>query len=261
MNRRLLIPGLIVALVLLAAIVLMTAPNQAGNLAPLPGATRVSITPPARPSTRALAFGLDATGDPAALAWFESICRPGDWVILRPQDVAAVANLKCGTKTVIFNSYTEAAAALPNLAGEINAIGYDPEHRTQTPAAEQTDPVGALVKFDQLATKNNLLTTIGPDRNFDVSNGVGFAPYVYQYTLQLQQFGYDLPAIHKFSDGLIAQLRAANPKIRIVAQLRADLTVPQLLDIAHQVDLDGISIIFNPDRLQTVKDFVVAAHG
>ena len=203
-----------------------------------------------------LVFGLRIT--PGLVDWFNQNARPNDVAAITPQETAILDRITAGKKQVLFASAAVAEQIVPTLAGKIDIISYDLEHWPQTPQDEQADPVAAIKRMRALADQYSLQLTVGPDRQFEQQYGTQLAPYVDQFGLQVQRLQTDPQAVQSFAVPLIQQLRQANAKLKIVAQVRTEGGVDALLPLVDSIkgDIDGIGILYTPQTVPVVKDFV-----
>jgi hypothetical protein len=203
-----------------------------------------------------LSFGLRIT--PGLVEWFNQNARPNDVAATTAKEAAILDQITAGKKQVLFASAAEAEQLAPSLAGKIDIISYDLEHWPQTPQDEQADPVAAIKRMRALADKYNWQLGIGPDRRFEQQYGTQLVAYVDQFALQVQRLQTDPQALQNFAAPLIQQLRQANPKIKIVAQVRTEGGIDALLPLVDSIkgDIDGIGILYTPQTLPIVKDFV-----
>jgi hypothetical protein len=205
---------------------------------------------------REMRFGVRINSN--TLAWFNQVARPIDVAAVHSRDVGMLDQITAGRKQVLFASVAEAERMVPALASKINVIAYDLEHWPATPADEQADPVGAVERLRTLADKYGLAVALGPDRRFTAEYGAQMAPYVDEYTLQVQRLQADPQTLLSFATPLIQELRRANPQVKIVIQLRTEGTVDDLLAVVATLrqDIDGVSILTNPATLPVAQEFV-----
>jgi hypothetical protein len=192
------------------------------------------------------------------VTWYNQIARPGDVAVFPDSPLTGLGSISAGRKLVLYTSAATAEQAVPLIAGQIDMIGYDIEHWPQTPPDEQADPVAALKRMRALADKYGLKLGVGPDRSFGAQFGAQFAPYVDQYTLQLQNLQSDAVAMNAYALPLIAQLRQAKSTIGIDVQLSTDAGSDGLIQLADAIksQIDGLGILYTPQTENILQDFV-----
>ena len=190
--------------------------------------------------------------------WFNRNARPTDIAAFFGPSVSLIDQVTAGQKIVLYPSAATAEQEVPALAGKINMIGYDIEHWPQTPQDEQADPVSAIKRMRALADKYGLKLGVGPDRAYAQQYGAQFAPYVDQFTLQLQKMQTNNTALQSFANPLISQIHQANSKVKIIVQLRTDAGVDGLIQTADSIksEIDVVGVLFTPQTLGVVEDFV-----
>lgn len=184
-------------------------------------------------------MNISARYEPALAKWFNANYVPGDTLISRvASDLAAV---KC-ERQLLFDSAAQAHVDIPKLhVGDVTVLGYNFEHRPQTPADEQADPLKAVKRMRQLANLYSLRFVFAPDREYGLKLAQLCAPFVDVWALQLQGFGNDVDAIHDYADDLITVLRLANNKIRLSFQFRQDVPAEEIRDIVY-----GFEPVYRP---------------
>lgn len=201
----------------------------------------------------------DISLGPPLLEWFNGVARPDD--IARIENIEQLALLEqvtAGRKLVIFKSVAEASQIVPQIADQIDIIGYNLEHAPVTPQAEQDDPVGSVAQLRQLADQYGLFLALGPDRTFALSHGPAMAPYVDIFVLQVQRVQNEPTTVRDFVLPLVPQLRATNPTIAITIQLRTEGDVTYLADLVDSLrgQLDGVSILTSPESVAVAEALV-----
>jgi hypothetical protein len=193
-----------------------------------------------------------------SIDWFNRNARPTDIAAFFGPSVSLIDQVTAGQKIVLYPSAATAEQDVPALAGKINMIGYDIEHWPQTPQNEQVDPVSAIKRMRALADKYGLKLGVGPDRAYALQYGAQFAPYVDQFTLQLQKLQANNTALQSFATPLIDQIHQANSKVRIIVQLRTDAGVDGLIQTADSIknQIDVVGVLYTPQTLGVVEDFV-----
>lgn len=195
---------------------------------------------------------------PTMVDWFNQVARPDDVVAANFREIALLDQVTAGRKVVFFASAAEAESAMPSLVGRVDVIGYDLEHWPATPADEQADPVATVQRLRELTQQYGLALALGPDRRFVRDYGVEMAPYVDQFALQVQRLQGNPNALLDFTQPLIKDLRQANPDLIINVQLRTEGSVDQLIALVDSLkeDIDGVSILYNPETEDVAKEFV-----
>ncbi len=203
---------------------------------PTPSPTASPTPPPTVTPTVVLNIG--AAADPTLVTWFNTNCIPGDTLIaLRASDLAGQT---CGDRQLLYNSAAVAEADLPAIMAGTHPptiLGYDFEHRTQTPADEQADPVGSVRRMRTLADQYHIRLLFAPDRTYGQQLAGSVAPLVDSWAFQLQQFITDTTAIHTYADPVLDQVLAAHPDLRISMQFRSDVLPTRILDLVNSFSL------------------------
>lgn len=199
-------------------------------------------------------FGVRLT--PELVEWFNQTAGPLDVAGVMPQEVALLSQVTTGRKQVLFTSVAQAEELLPQVGADIDMIGYDLEHWAATPATEQSDPITAVLQMRQLADEYHLLLGIGPDREFALQYGAQLAPYVDQFTLQVQRLQANPQRFRAFANGLMADLRAANPEIQLVVQVRTEGNMEDVLALVNSLEepVNGVGILYTPATLAKMQE-------
>ena len=192
------------------------------------------------------------------LAWFNKVARPTDVASVHSRDLGLLDQIAVGRKQVLFASAAEAEQLVPSVADEITSIAYDLEHWPATPADEQADPVAAVKRLRALADKYGLSLTLGPDRRFTEEYGAQLAPYADEYILQVQRLQGSPASFASLTNPMIQEVRAANPEIEIVVQLRPDGTAADLMGFVNDLgaNIDGVSLLTNAETMDVATEFV-----
>jgi len=207
---------------------------------------------------------LDVSIGAPLVGWFNSIARPND--IARIENVTQLNMLDqitVGRKLVVFKSASEAEHQLPDIANQIDIIGYNLEHGPTNPASEQASPVASVRRMRALANEYNLLLAFGPDHDFALSDGVAIAPYVDIFVLQVQRVQTEPQTVYDFVLPLIPQLQEANPDLQVSIQVRTEGDVEAIADLVASLedDLDGVSILTSPDTVPVAEALVEELQG
>lgn len=191
--------------------------------------------------------------------WFNRTARPDD--IARVENIAQIElldRITVGRKLVVFKSVDDAERLVPEIANQIDIIGYNLESGPANPLEEQENPVESVQRMRELADHHGLLLAVGPDRDFALTNGPEMAPYVDIFVLQVQRAQTDPFQVRNFVEPLAAQLREANPDLQISVQVRTEGDVVALVDLiaSLQEQLDGVSILTSPETVTIAEDLV-----
>jgi hypothetical protein len=204
---------------------------------------------------------IDMRIGPPLIPLFNAAARSDDIArVDHPSQVGQLSEISNGRKMVIFKSVAETEQLLPDMASEIDIIGYNLEHGPATPAGEQQDPVGSIKKMRELADAYDLELAFGPDHDFALSHGVDIAPFVDIFVLQIQRQQTNPQIVTDFVAPIAPQLREANPDVEISVQVRTEGDVQAIVDLidALKSDLDGISILTSPETVDVAQELVVA---
>ncbi len=178
--------------------------------------------------------------------------------IEHPSQFGQLAAITTGRKMVIFRSVEEATQLLPEMAAEIDIIGYNLEHGQTTPAGEKADPVGSIREMRKLADTYGLQLAFGPDHDFALSHGVEIAPFVDIFVLQVQRQQTRPAIVEGFVVPLVPQLRQANPALEVTVQVRTEGDVQEIVDLLDSLkaQLDGVSILTSPNTVDVAEELV-----
>jgi hypothetical protein len=204
---------------------------------------------------------LDMSIGPPLVPLFNAAARSDDIArVEHPSQIGQLSGIDNGRKMVIFKSVEETEQLLPDMAGEIDIIGYNLEHGPATPAGEQQDPVGSIKKMRELADVYDLDLAFGPDHDFALSHGVQIAPFVDIFVLQIQRQQTNPRTVAAFVEPIVPQLREANPEVEISVQVRTEGDVQAIVELIDslKVDLDGISILTSPETVDVAQELVIA---
>lgn len=202
---------------------------------------------------------LDVSIGAPLISWFNSAARPADIArIENPTQLDLFELVTIGRKLVVFKSIADAERLLPNIANQIDIIGYNLELGPANPADEQANPVKSARRMRALADEYNLTLAFGPDHDIALSDGVAIAPFVDIFVLQVQRVQTEPETVDDFVRPLIPRLRAANPDLQVTIQVRTEGDVEAIVDLIESLkdDLDGVSILTSPDTVSVAEDLV-----
>lgn len=175
-----------------------------------------------------------------------------------PSQAGQLSDIETGRRMVIFKSIPETEEWLPEIAEDIDLIGYNLEHSPATPEAEQADPVGSIQHMRDLADAYGLELAFGPDHDFALSHGLEIAPYVDIFVLQIQRQQTNPAVVHEFVEPLVPQLREANGDLEVSVQVRTEGDVGEIVALLDSLktDLDGVSILTSPETVDVAEALV-----
>jgi hypothetical protein len=202
---------------------------------------------------------IDMLIGPPLVPFFNENARPDDVArVDHYSQIAQLAGVNGGQKMVVFKSAADAEQLLPELASQLDAIGYNLEHGPGTPPDEQADPAGSIQRMRALADAHDLVLALGPDHNFALSHGVALAPYVDIFVLQIQRQQTNPPVVEEFVVPLVPQLRAANPDLQVTVQVRTEGDTDAIVELIESLlpYIDGVSILTSPDTVEIAKELV-----
>ena len=193
--------------------------------------------------------------------WYDQWARPAD--IARVESMAEIGllyDISASKKMVIFKSASDAEKHVPQIAGEIDIIGYNLEMGPENPADEQADPIAGLQRMRALADEYGLALAFGPDHTVAVNYGAEAAPLVDYFVLQIQRVQTDPEQVKEFVLPTVEALRNANPDVQISVQVRTEGDVDAITGLLADLEpqLDGISILTSRETLNTAVDLVSA---
>ena len=202
---------------------------------------------------------IDILIGPPLVQPFNEIARKADIAhVDRPEQLSQLDNITPAQKMLIFRSAAEAEERLPELANQIDVLGYNLEHGPGTPAAEQADPITAIQKMRVLADEYGLALALGPDHDFALSHGVAMALYVDYFVLQIQRRQTEPPVVNDFVSTLVPDLRAANDELQISVQVRTEGDMGDIVKLLEDLlpYIDGVSILTSPDTVNVAADLL-----
>jgi hypothetical protein len=204
---------------------------------------------------------IDMRIGPPLISLFNEAAQAGDIArVDHPSQVEQLSEIEDGRKLVIFKSVEETEQFLPDIAGEIDIIGYNLEHGQTTPENEKNDPVAAIQKMRELADEYGLELAFGPDHDFALSHGVQMAPYADIFVLQIQRQQTNPEIVNDFVEPLVPQLRQANPDLQVSVQVRTEGSVDEIIKLLEDLKeyLDGVSILTSPDTVDVAWELTTA---
>ena len=159
--------------------------------------------------------------------WLNENLQDDDFVgIIHLSVVESLRAITPGFKGVRSPCASTLISSYQRYADIVDYIGYNIEHWPQTPDSEQLDPVGTVRRLKEFADSHNLMLTVGPDRRFDDQYGAAMAQFADNYVLQLQAYMQNPDTFAAQAIRRTARLRAANPQIRVFAQVSVSRDVP-----------------------------------
>ena len=185
----------------------------------------------------------------------------GDADIARADHVSLVdllGQVEHGKRLVIFKNAADAEELVPHLVGKLDIIGYNLESGPANRPDEQRDPVGSMRRVRALADQYGLEVAMGPDRGFALNYGAALAPYADYFVLQVQRVQTEHATVRDFVIPLTAQLRQANPDLRISIQIRTEGDLPALVELVASLReyIDGVSILTNDETADVAAELL-----
>lgn len=202
---------------------------------------------------------IDLSMGPPLIPIFNAAARSEDIArIEHPSQIGQLRGIENGRKMVIFKSIDDAEELLPDMAEEIDIIGYNLENNPATPTGERQDPVRSIQAMRELADEYDLDLAFGPDHNFALSHGVDIAPFVDIFVLQIQRQQTNPRTVAAFVEPIVPQLHEANPDLEVSVQIRTEGDVQEILDLVGGLDaeLDGLSILTSPETVDVAEEMV-----
>jgi hypothetical protein len=163
-----------------------------------------------------------------------------------------------GKRLVIFKNAADAEELVPHLADKMDIIGYNLESGPANRPDEQRDPVGSIRRVRALADLYGMEVAMGPDRAFALNYGVALAPYADYFVLQVQRVQTEPETVRDFVIPLVAQLRQANPTLRISIQIRTEGDLSALVELVASLRdyIDGVSILTNNETADVAAELL-----
>ena len=202
---------------------------------------------------------IDLRIGPPLIPLFNQAARNSDIArVDHPSQIEQLSALNTGRKMVIFKSVEETDQLLPDIAAEIDIVGYNFEHGQTTPQEELDDPVGSIKMMRELADEHGLGLALGPDHDFALSHGVEMAPYVDIFVLQVQRQQTNPSIVEDFVVPIVPKLREANPDLEVSVQVRTEGDVQAIIELLDSLKahLDGISILTSPDTVDVAEELL-----
>lgn len=207
---------------------------------------------------------IDMLIGPPLVPLFNQVARDDDIAhVDRPEQLSQLDGIIGAQKMLIFRSAKEADALLPALDGEIDILGYNLEHGPATPPEEQADPVGTVRSLRLLADEYEMALAVGPDHEFALSHGVGMAPYVDYFVLQIQRKQTEPPVVIDFVSTLVPQLREANEELQVSVQVRTEGDMGAIVELLDTLlpYVDGVSILTSPETVDVAAELLLRLRG
>jgi hypothetical protein len=164
-----------------------------------------------------------------------------------------------GIKGVEYFSLAEimANAAILKAKG-ISFISYDIENKL-SPASEMADPVASVRTAAQIIHKAGMLFMVAPSRNTNLRYASQFAAFADIYNPQGQALQPNPAQYAAYYDNISSQIRAANPRIKIIAEVstaRGDLqNMEKCFSLVSNV-VDGVTVWYQFKDLAQVNEFL-----
>ena len=204
---------------------------------------------------------IDIRIGPPLIPLFNEAARDNDIArVDHPSQVEQLAGIEAGRKMIIFKSVAEAEELLPDMARDIDIVGYNLEHNPGSPEEDKADPVGSIRAMRELADEYGLDLAFGPDHDFARSHGVEIAPFVDIFVLQVQRQQTRPAIVEDFVFFLVPKLREANPDLEVSVQVRTEGDVEGIVELLDSLKehLDGVSILTSPDTVDVAWELVAA---
>lgn len=230
------------------------------TLAALTAVPTLGASPPQQ-ARDARDLWIDLRLGPPLLEPFNAVVRQDDISrVDSPNQIGQLRAIENGRKMVIFKSLAEAQSALPEIAEEIDVIGYNLENTPGSPVDERTDPLASVQAMRAQADEYGLQLAFGPDHDLALEHGVDIAPYVDIFVLQIQRQQTRPEVVAEFVEPLVPQLREANPDLEVSVQVRTEGDVNELVALVEglDADLNGISILTSPETVDVAQDLLQA---
>jgi hypothetical protein len=192
-------------------------------------------------------------------AYFNQIARPEDIALIPSGYLHLLPEITSGQVRVGFASWAEAQRELPDLAGQIDMITYNPEHWVQTPASEKENLPATVENAARSAHDQGIKLMVTPDRRFLKEYLAQLAPHADFIGLQGQRLQENPQAFEDWAREMIAIARASNPEARIFVQVGATQGPATEMLAAIQTiagAIDGISIWSTPSTFQILQEFI-----
>ena len=221
---------------------------------------------------RSQAISLDSipiafTISPQLMSFANHVLRSSDQVLI-PVSQRYLASLIPLAKKSISNPSLGAAINWPDsMFNQINVFGYDFEHWPYTPDSEQANPVSSSQRALSFVRQHGLLYNLGPDLEYASTVGPQMAIYADGFALQLQKLQHNPQLFTDTLKALASRIRHINPKIKIWAQIGAQVSgvtrnLQEMLIAADSARFyaDGIDIFYGT-AVDTLMQFISKLRG
>jgi hypothetical protein len=176
------------------------------------------------------------------------------------QDMAVIV----GTQSSLISTVTAGAIllfwhdeTLLTAVPPVTTYGYDFQHGSGTPVAQQNDPIPFCQAARAFADANGFTLVLVGDLNFDLTLYAQFAPLADISVLQFQALQENTPAtLDAAIATLVANFRGANPNAKLWLQFYPTMTstayTPSLTAAQRNAHLvDGVTIWADSDTVST----------
>lgn len=193
---------------------------------------------------------------------FKPYMTPKDYVFTKPDDrnLGSAFQLS-GVKGVEYFSLAQIESNAEALKAKgVEFISYDIEP-AYTPSDEMANPVSSVKSASDIVHKAGLLFMVSTTRKLDLQYASQFAAVSDFYNPQGQALQSSPSEYASFYKDIAAQIRTANPHIKIVAQvstLRGDLQSMQQSFSLVADFVDGVIVWYatTPDSLKQLNSFL-----
>jgi hypothetical protein len=206
--------------------------------------------------------------DATFVAYFNRIARPADVAMINPSYRSLTPTIATGMRCPYLTSFADAPSVVPAWLGLAALLGYDCEHWTLTPTAEQSNLVATVAAASALAHQHHLGFLLVPDARFDQQYAAALARFADIYVLQAQAYQGMPTGAGSFQQFVTTQsnlIRAQNGGVRVFAQVDVSGALPAYSTIYASLQaantfpgpgLDGISVFVGQGYLSNLETFV-----
>lgn len=205
-------------------------------------------------SFKPLAFPI---ANSAMADYFNQVAKDNDLALIQKQNIAVLSSINKGQKVVVYASWAEAETQLDSLKGQVEYIGYNPEHWQNTPLSEKQNFVSTITKASQSVHSRGFKFLVAPDRQFADSYAKEIGKYADMVVFQGQRLQSDTDQFSSWINQKAASARSLNPNVKVYAQVIASNSqeaVDALNSVSSQID--GIVIWSNVQNLDNLKEII-----
>jgi hypothetical protein len=223
--------------------------------APLPVPVEAATTSPL--ANLPLTIQIQST---ANITYFDQIAHPTDVGQVGATNLSFLAGLNRGEGMATYTSWASGHSQVSTVAADkAKLFGYNPEHWSQTPTAEQNNLVATVKNASTQVHAAGLQFFLAPDDQFDSQYAAQLAPYADIYCVQAEHYETSPTTFSQWVLPTTATIRAANPNVKVYIEVSTQQGTPAQIDaalLAVQGKVDGIVIWSGATQTTQLKQTV-----